>query len=43
MFFNDLQKGKIWTATKVKVKEVKEAVPVEMKSDSSSCGESKVW
>lgn len=43
MFCNDLEKGKTWTATKVKVKEIKEAVPMEMKADSPSCSERKVW
>lgn len=33
--YNDLQNGEIWTVSKM----VKEAVHVEMKSDSSSCSE----
>lgn len=39
IFYNDLKKGKFWTAAKI----VKEAVPVEMKSDSPSCSERRVW
>ena len=38
-FCNDLQKGKIWTASKI----VKEAANVEIKSDSTSCSERKFW
>lgn len=38
-FCNDLQKGKIRTASKI----VKEAVHAEMKSDSTSCSERKFW
>lgn len=39
MFCNDLQQGKIWTTTKI----VREAVHVELKSDSPRCSERKVW